>query len=88
MKPRNFSRELRRARARIRYLEAENAMLYAKLKARDLAPAPGALGVYRGARPVGIPGTRVVRDTLRRGEPIIDSAGRYVGEMPPEESTL
>ena len=53
MNARNFSRELRRARARIRYLEAENALLSAKLKARDLAPAPGALGVYRGAPPVG-----------------------------------
>lgn len=53
MKPRNFSRELRRARARVRFLEAENALLSAKLKARDLAPALGAVGIYRGAPPVG-----------------------------------
>lgn len=47
---RNLSRELRRARARIRWLEAENANIRSRL---GLAPAPGALGVYCGAPPVG-----------------------------------
>lgn len=47
--PRNLSRELRRARARIRYLEIENANLRSRLR---LAPWPDAVGVYRGAPPV------------------------------------
>lgn len=49
MNARNFSRELRRARARVRFLEIENANLRSRL---GLAPWPDAVGVYRGARPV------------------------------------